>query len=73
MNYDPFSGRGYQTVRNNVGIDSNEKAFRAGIARRKRKKEKEEKIAQEERDKLAWEKYIAEVKRLDAIEYGENE
>ncbi len=53
MNYDPFSGRGYQTVRNNVGIDSNEKAFRAGIARRKRKKEKEEKIAQEERDKLA--------------------
>ena len=29
------------------------KTFRAGIARRKRKKEKKEKIAQEERDKLA--------------------
>lgn len=68
MNYDPFSGRGYQAVKNQFGMDSNEKAFRAALKRRKKKREREAAKLKEKNDKLAWEKYIAEVRRLDEIE-----
>ena len=72
LRYDPNSGRGYHAVKTTGKHDNSDAAFKAGIAKRKHAEDRKAAKEQEILDELSWKKYLEEVRRLDALEWAED-